>query len=249
VEGLLKNVPQVNPVLADVQHLNEWMLKSTYPLTKASIAAFRSCLSEYVMLPVGAALGYGNGPKIISKKHFSLNELSQKRVAIPGVHTTAYHLMRRLCPQPRVEVFTSYEHIIPLIERDEVDCGLIIHETRFTFQEKGLVEIVDLGELWQQKMNLPLPLGGFFAKRILGKEMLNQLTNTLRLSLQHAWKNPQDSKDYVLKHSQEKDTNIVAQHIDLYVTKDTYDLSSKGIQAIEQLLGMQQSEWLWKTES
>ena len=249
VKGLIPGVPHVIPHLADVQQLNEWMSDNIYTLTKASIAAYASNREEYVMLPVGAALGYGNGPKIISKKGMTLKDLSKKKIAIPGKSTTAYYLLKKLCPPPKEEIFTTYENIIPMIQNEEVDCGIIIHETRFTFMDAGLIEVADLGSLWEKTTTLPLPLGGLFAKRGLGSEKLDLLTHTLRKSLEHAWKNPQDSQEYILQNSQEKHFPIVKQHIDLYVTSETLNLSEKGITSIEKLLDLPHKEWLWQTKN
>ncbi len=186
------------------------------------------------MLPVGAALGFNCGPKIIAKKSFPLENLASLRIAIPGQDTTAHHLFQRLIGRAKKIRFCFYHEIASLLDANEVDCGLIIHENRFTFKEQGFVEIVDLGELWHQQTSLPLPLGGLAIRRDVVQK--KEILEALRDSLSFAHTHPSSSLSFVLKHSQEKDPLIVAQHIQTYVNKETASLSKSGQRAISTLL-------------
>jgi len=235
VNGLLKGASAIEPVLTDIQQLNEWCLQGKYPLSKLSFGCLGRVLDEYVLLPVGAALGWGCGPKVIAKKAFDPNELPNKRIAVPGSDTTAYLLLGILFDPPKNPIFCTYDEIVGLLETDRVDCGLIIHETRFTFADSGFIEIVDLGELWERNYNLPLPLGGFAAKRSLGMSCHENITVTLQKSLEYAWKHRNDTHGYVLMKSQEQCLNVVNQHIDTYVNQETLQLSQKGREAIDTL--------------
>ena len=163
-----------------------------------------------------------------------------------------------LLPEIQNIHFCTYEQVSRLLRDDIVDAGLIIHETRFTFNRDGFHEVVDLGELWEQNYSLPLPLGGIIAKRSLGQEILNDITHALQASLEHALEDPKTAQKYILEHSIEKDPEVVKRHIDLYVNEETRHLSSEGCAAIEKLfeLGRKQNllppysdGWLFEWET
>src|SRR5262249_52741124 len=144
---------RVSPTYADIDQLNAWALEQRFPLIKISLHCFSKLWDHYQLLPIGAALGFGCGPKLVAKSPFSLSELSQKIIAIPGEFTTAHLLLQHpllssTIPPCGRKRFCLYHEVIDLIEKNEVDCGILIHETRFTFHTKGLYEIVDLGEEW-----------------------------------------------------------------------------------------------------
>lgn len=226
----------IQPVLADIQNLNEWALQSKYPLIKISMSCLGHILDDYHLLPVGCALGSGVGPKLIAKKGLQLDQLSGCTVAIPGKNTTAGLLYDWLLPKPAKKVFSTYDQIAPMIASGQVDAGVIIHETRFTFQNLGLEEIADLGQLWEVKYKMPLPLGGIAMRRDLSQDTQQGWIKALQESLLFAWLNPQASANYVLKFSQEKNPKVVGQHISTYVTQETFQLSSEGISSIDTFL-------------
>lgn len=234
VHGLLDT--GCDPFLYDIEQLNQFALKRRYPLIKVSFGCLPQLLDNYALLPVGAALGFGCGPLIIAREPFDLDQLSEMRIAIPGEHTTAHLLLQKLAPEPREKHFCLYHEIDDLIKAGTVDAGLIIHEQRFTFADQGFVQIADLGELWEQTHNLPIPLGCLIADKSLRHEAVEKLTATLRASLQHAWDHPDASADYVLTHAQDKDPIVIRKHIETYVTKETHTLSERGHQAINHLL-------------
>jgi len=246
IEGVVGQELPIVPSFADIQQLNLWALQATYPLIKLSFPCFSKVVEKYQLLPIGSALGFHCGPKIVAKKLFPLNELSQKKVAIPGKETTAHFLMERLLGSHKAKRFCLYHEVFSLIEKGEVDCGLIIHESRFTFQEAGCVEIVDLGELWHRQTHLPLPLGGLAIARSLPDATKAKVIDILHASLASARTLPNRCISFILKHSQEKDRDIVKKHIDLYVNQETEHLSEKGIESIEQLLDHKlPKDWLY----
>lgn len=253
LHGLVSSSLAFDPVYADIQQLNQWALEGRYPLVKLSFGVLGKVLDEYILLNAGAAMGRGVGPKLIAKSAFPLEELSSKRVAIPGKDTTAHRLLSLLLPQPKEKVFCVYSDIVDMIGSGEVDAGLIIHETRFTFVDRGLVELADVGVLFENAYDCPVPLGGIAAKRSLGSNVLNQLTQGIQQSLAFAWEHPRASEDFVLKHSQEKDPAVVQQHIDLYVNEESTSLSNQAIAAIDTLLKLDHHssapQWLHKEAS
>ena len=237
IEGLVgKDLPP-EPVFADIQQLNEWALQKTFPLIKLSFNCFAQVIQNYQLLPVGSALGFHCGPKIIAKISFSVSELAEKTIAIPGQDTTAHLLLSKLLPPPQKKIFCLYHEIASLIENGKADCGLIIHESRFTFQRAGFVEIVDLGEMWHDLTGDPLPLGGVAITRETPDSVKSQIVAILRASLRCARQTPEKGLSFILQHSQEKDEGVVRQHIATYVNSETEQLSNRGLRAIETLLG------------
>lgn len=229
IAGLVGAAP--TPTFLDIQQLNEAALKGTFPLVKVSCAVLPH-LKNYVLLPVGAALGHNCGPKLIAKKGFPLEELSSKSIAIPGKLTTAHLLTERLLPPSKNQHFCFFHEIFDRLHAGIVDAGVIIHESRFTFAQEGFVEIADLGELWHEKTQLPLPLGCLVAR----PEIAEEATEILRRSLAYARAYPEASHDFILQHAQDQDLSVIAQHIALYVNEETQQLSEQGRAAIATLL-------------
>ncbi len=215
---------------ADIEQLNNWALTKKFPLIKVSIACM-SKLPDYELLPVGAALGFHVGPKIIAKKPYSLEDLPRLTLAIPGAETTAHLLLQKLCPEPGKKHFCLFHEISNLLNADIVDAGLIIHESRFTFAKEGFVEIADLGELWHQRFSLPLPLGGL--AMIKNHPLRNEVITILQKSYDFACSHTKEIMPFILEHAQVKEA--VLQHIETYVTDETRELSFAGWKAMERL--------------
>jgi 1,4-dihydroxy-6-naphthoate synthase len=235
VHGLVPSSLEVSPVFGDIEQLNEWALEGRYPITKISTACLPRVTHLYRLLPVGSALGLNCGPKIIAKTPFSLSELSSKHVAVPGKHTTAHCLLNLFAPSPHKKHFCLFHETADLIDNGVVDAGVIIHEQRFTFKQKGFVEIADLGELWHQRTALPLPLGNIVVHKDVGDDAFEEISHSLKSSLEYAWNHPHASENYVSRHSQEKDPEVIKKHIQTYVNAETQQLSSQGYEAIQQL--------------
>ncbi|MCH9703978.1 MAG: hypothetical protein K0U13_04225 [Chlamydiae bacterium] len=221
--GLVAEPPKIH--FADIQQLNEWALQGRYPLIKVSISTYAKLDAE--LLPVGAAVGEGVGPKLIASKKYCLDDLPQLRVAIPGRETTAHLLLQRLGLVPKSKRFCLFTEVANLIRSGEVDAGLIIHESRFTFEDEGFIEISDLGDLWDG----PLPLGGLVMQK--GHPLQKEVVQILQRSFDYAEKNLDEIMPYILKHAQYPD--VAQEHIECYVTDQTRQLSPAALTAIERL--------------
>lgn len=219
--------------LEDVETLNQLARSGTLPVSKISYHAFFHLSETYVMLRSGGALGFGVGPLVVSKK--PLETLSGRRIAIPGGLTTA-NLLLKLSQPNDVELLTlRYDRIMPAVAAGEVDAGLIIHESRFTYPAYGLVKHLDLGAWWEGETGLPLPLGGIMAKRSLGDTKLKELNNAVRESLRYGYAHRAEAQPYIAAHAQEMDVQVMQQHIELYVNELSLDVGNVGEQAVAEL--------------
>ena len=241
VHGGLSATLSLEPVLADIEALNERAVAGADPLpvTKLSLPALARVLDDYAVLPSGSALGFGCGPLLVCRDDASLRslaELGAARVAIPGRHTTAFLLLATSGPAPREVVPMRFDQVMPAVERGDVDAGLIIHESRFTYREHGLRELADLGVLWETATGGPLPLGVIAARRDLPAASFTAIGALLRASVELAWAEPWRAQSFVRAHSQELSDDVCARHIGLYVNEFTADLGPRGRAAIERLL-------------
>ena len=223
------------PRLEDVETLNRLAVEAVLDVTKISYGAIPHLVRDYVLLRSGGALGRGCGPLVVAREKIHPSELATKRIAIPGRNTTANLLLRLFAPDAPAGEERVYSDIMPAVARGEVDAGLIIHESRFTYTDQGLVKVVDLGEWWEQETGLPIPLGGILARRDLGEVTIRAIDGALRRSVEHAFADPAASRDYVRAHAQEMDDAVTQQHIDLYVNQFSIDLGTEGEQAIREL--------------
>jgi len=221
--------------IADVEELNKKALQEEIDVTKISFNAFTKLSKQYSLLRAGAALAKDCGPLIISKKEQSRKELEDIVIGIPGENTTAAMFLSIFYPeitQKKVYVFNEIEDAI---ENNEIDWGLIIHENRFTYQEKGFIAIDDLGKRWHNKYNLAVPLGGIIVNNRLGKERIQKINRVLQRSVVFAFDNPNSSVNFVKKHAQGLDAEIIKMHIELYVNDFSVDLKKEGIDAVKKL--------------
>lgn len=221
--------------LEDVETLNRLAADGALDVTKASYGAIPWLLDRYALLRSGGALGRGCGPLVVAREPLPMTALRGRRIAIPGARTTASLLLRLFDPALSHGEERVYSDIMPAVARGEVDAGLIIHESRFTYREHGLVRLLDLGEWWEGETGLPIPLGGILAKRELGATSLERLADAVRASVEHAFAHPQDSAGYVRQHAREMDPEVVRRHIDLYVNRFSVELGHEGEQAVATL--------------
>jgi len=237
--------PALAPWLADIEALNERAIAGGDPLpaTKMSVHALAHACGRYVPIGAGAALGRGCGPLLVSRPGVlptepaaALRRLAGLRVAIPGRYTTAQLLLRSLAPPPRETVQLRFEAILPAVAAGQVDAGLIIHESRFTYAGYGLVEVADLGALWEAETGLPLPLGVIAVERARGEALARALEEGIRRSIAAAWADPQASAAYVRAHAQELDAEVCRRHIALYVNEFSRELGDEGRAAIDALI-------------
>jgi 1,4-dihydroxy-6-naphthoate synthase len=219
--------------LEDVEALNQLAIQNVLDVSKISYHAYAHLMETYVMLPAGGALGKGVGPLIVTKE--KLETLSNKRVAIPGGLTTANLLLKLSQPNDINIVTLRYDQIMPAIANGEVDAGLIIHESRFTYPDYGLQKFLDVGEWWEKTTGHLLPLGGIIAKRNLGKEKLQRINTAIKESLEYAYAHPEETKPYVAKYAQEMSEDVRQKHIDLYVNEYSLDVGETGKAAVLEL--------------
>ena len=222
----------IREVLEDVQTLNDWAREGRLPVTKISYRAYFEVMDQYVALRAGGALGRGVGPLIVARE--DVGDLNGKLVASPGALTTAEMLLRVRHPDVRV-VRMRYDEVMPAVARGEVDAGLIIHESRFTFHEYGLVKLVDLGAWWEAETGLPLPLGAILVRRDLPRETQWALNEAVRASLEYAYAHPQEPKGYIRQHALEMSDDVMQAHIDLYVNDFSLDVAAEGERAVREL--------------
>ncbi len=213
-------------------------LRPRLPVTKVSVAALGRLTSEYAVLDAGAALGRGCGPLVLRRgddaRFDSLSALQGATVAIPGEATTANLLLRLFGPSVQ-RVTLRFDRIMPALEAGDVDAGLVIHESRFTYAEHGLACVADLGECWESQTGLPLPLGVIVARRDLPEAVVTAVEQGLRRSVEAAWAQPEATRAYVRAHAQEMAEDVCERHIALYVNEHSASLGSAGRQAIEAL--------------
>ena len=226
---------EVEVVLADVEELNRLAVEGKLDVTKISYNAFAHVHYRYQLLNAGSALGNNCGPLLISKKQLSEEELKTTSIAIPGKNTTANFLMSFAYPEAQNKREFLFSEIESAVLSGKVDAGVIIHENRFTYKEKGLLKIADLGEVWEQKTGFPIPLGGIAIHRRLKPSIRQKFDSLLRESVQFAFDNPDASKDYVTCHAQEMDEAVMRSHINLYVNDYSLDLGEKGKAAISKM--------------
>jgi 1,4-dihydroxy-6-naphthoate synthase len=223
--------------LEDVETLNELAINKVLDFTKVSYGALPLITENYKVLNSGSALGKGVGPLLISKKIISFEEVDRCIIAIPGENTTAHLLFSQAFPNAKNKVFKRYYEIEKFVlDSDENALGVIIHENRFTYFNKGLQKIVDLGNFWEEKTGYPIPLGGIVGKKSIDENILEQVDSLIRQSIEFAFKNYPLITDYVKIHSQEMEPEVMKKHIDLYVNNYSISLGADGKKAIEYVL-------------
>ena len=220
---------------ADIEELNRRAFASEIDITKISTHAFAYVASDYRILDSGSAIGYGNGPLLISNKERDNSEISGLRIAIPGKYTTANLLFSIAWPDAINKTEYLFSDIENAILEGRVDAGLIIHETRFTYQKRGLVRITDMGEYWEQLTGLPIPLGNIVISNRVPWDTALKINRILKRSVEFAFADPSSSTGFVSAHAQEMDKNVIENHIKLYVNDFSLDLGEKGRDALREL--------------
>lgn len=250
----LPGIELAAPELQDVETLNGWALEGRLDVTKLSFHALGHVLDEYCVLSSGSALGRGCGPLLVARSPLDLSRPGSYRIAIPGRLTTAALLFRLFlseCAQamdgpvsraPRTVqerpelVEMRFDTIMAAVQQGQVDAGVIIHESRFTYQQMGLLCLQDLGQWWEQSTGHPIPLGCIAARRSLGRERIMALEGAIRASIEWGFAHPEQCLPYIREHAQELEGRIVQDHIGLYVNDFSLDLGSEGMAAIDAFL-------------
>jgi 1,4-dihydroxy-6-naphthoate synthase len=237
VHGLVPAPFEAEPVLLDIEELNRRAAGADLELTKLSFGAAAAAGDRYRLLRSGAALGRGVGPLVVARETSSLEEAAAGRIAVPGRETTAFLLLRLAVPALGEAVELRYDSILDAVVAGEVDAGLIIHESRFTYAEHGLVSVADLGAWWEGETGLPVPLAGIFARTDLASGLVDEAEAAIRASVEYAFAHPEASRDYVRALSHEISDEVCAAHIALYVNEHSVDVGDVGLVAIDRLLG------------
>jgi 1,4-dihydroxy-6-naphthoate synthase len=221
-------------VLEDVQTLNNWANEGKLDVSKLSFPALFNNLDQYACLSAGSALGKGVGPLLIAKSMVNVPDVAHCKIAVPGEQTTANFLLDFAFPTAQTRIPMLFSTIEDAVLNGAVDLGVIIHENRFTYQQKGLVKVLDLGEHWETKTGKAIPLGCIAVKRTLSKEITQQIDALIKASLQYAYTHYPTLSNYVTGHAQEMDEAVMRQHIELYVNEFTLELGETGREAIEE---------------
>lgn len=221
--------------LADVEELNRHAFANELDITKLSYHAYAHVSENYILLDSGSALGNNNGPLLISHLKIYPDEVCDAKIGIPGIYTTANLLMGIAYPKAVKKTEYNFSLIVDAILSKEIDAGVIIHENRFTYKDKGLQKITDLGEFWEKKTRLPIPLGGIAMKRELPVNIQQKINRVLRRSVEFAMENQNESYSFVKRYAQEIDDAVIKKHIDLYVNAYTVDIGITGKNAVNTL--------------
>ncbi len=221
--------------LADVEELNRKAFEGDILITKMSYHAYAYAAKDYLILDSGSALGRKSGPLLISKKNIGTDQLENARIAIPGKYTTANLLFSIAWPNAVNKKEYLFSDIEDALINEEVDAGLIIHETRFTYQKRGLQKIADMGEYWETLTGMPIPLGTIVIKRSVPEDVALKVNRILRRSLDFAYRDSVASYEFVAGNAKEMDRDVMNNHIKLYVNEFTSQLGEEGRRAITRL--------------
>ncbi|MDP6545447.1 MAG: 1,4-dihydroxy-6-naphthoate synthase [Phycisphaerae bacterium] len=221
--------------LHDVETLNRMALAGTFDVTKVSFHTYLLVRKQYQLLSVGAALGFGCGPLVVSNGSIAASEIAGARVAVPGKLTTAHLLLELWEPRITNKVFVRYNKVMDMVAGGEVDAGVIIHEGRFVYEQAGLELLSDLGLWWQEQTQLPIPLGGIVARKSLGKETISRFESVLREAIGNSMADPAGTREYVLQHAAEMDSNVLDEHIKAFVNDYSLDLGDEGRSAVAEM--------------
>ncbi|MDD2367555.1 MAG: 1,4-dihydroxy-6-naphthoate synthase [Desulfuromonadaceae bacterium] len=222
--------------LEDVETLNKLALAGELDITKVSYHAFGHIRDRYALLHSGSALGRGCGPLLVASDNIDPAELRGKTIAVPGRYTTAKLLLRLFDPLLNNFIVMPFNEIMDAVLSGNVDAGLIIHESRFTYEGFGLKKLIDLGEWWEKESGLPTPLGGIVARRSLGAETIAAVDRALKSGVQYAQTHSGEAGVYIAEHAQEMSPDVCASHISLYVNEFSNNLGEEGIRAITCLM-------------
>jgi 1,4-dihydroxy-6-naphthoate synthase len=224
--------------MEDVETLNRWAVEGKLDSTKLSFHAYSYLTEIYQLMHAGSALGFNCGPLLISKKDFTNEDVkaNKLKIAIPGKLTTAHFLFSIAFPNATNKTEMVFSEIENAVLSGEYDAGLIIHENRFTYEQKGLKKIIDLGEFWESLIHAPIPLGGIVIKRNLPLDVKQKVDRIIRKSVEYAFAHPADSKPFIKEHAQEMDEAVMQKHIDLYVNQYSIDLGDLGKKAVHLLM-------------
>ncbi|MES2566370.1 MAG: 1,4-dihydroxy-6-naphthoate synthase [Bacteroidota bacterium] len=222
-------------IMEDVEALNNRAFKQELDITKLSYHAFLYLTNHYALLNSGSALGFNCGPLLVKDSKVKLSDMNHASIAIPGKYTTANFLLSLAYPQATNKREILFSDIEEAVLSHKVDAGLLIHENRFTYQEKGLEKIIDLGEFWENLIHAPIPLGGIVVKRSVDITLQQTIDRLIRQSVEYAFNDPENCMSFVKEHAQEMSEEVMKKHIALYVNEFSVNLGFVGKNAIQLL--------------
>jgi 1,4-dihydroxy-6-naphthoate synthase len=233
-KGLIDTEPyEIVHVVEDIETLNKRALAAELEVTAISVHAYAYVANDYALMPCGASIGDQYGPLVVSKA--PMEDLTGKRIAIPGEMTTAYLTMKLFQPDVEVETY-RFDKIIEAVQDGKVDAGLIIHEGQLTYAREGLHKIVDLGEWWYEETGLPLPLGANVIRRDLGPEKIRVITSLLKQSIQYSLEHRERGLEYAMTYARDMETELADKFVGMYVNDYTLDYGDSGRTAVQELL-------------
>lgn len=223
-------------ILEDVETLNQMARQARLDITKVSFHAFAHLRDQYCLLRAGGALGKGCGPLVVAREAYDMKDLRGRTIAIPGDLTTAFLLLQVCDPELKNNIkIMPFHRIIEAVKHGDVDAGLIIHESRFTYQREGLRQVIDLGAWWEKETGLPIPLGCIIARRELGQALVQKTDMLIRDSLTYAFDHRDETRAYIKDHAQELEDSVIDRHIQLYVNDYSLDIGEDGVRAVQEL--------------
>lgn len=222
-------------VMDDVEALNRRAFAGQIDITKLSYHAFAHLTHQYVLLNAGSALGKNCGPLLVARQPMAPDAINAAHIAIPGEMTTANFLLSLAFPDARNKTPFLFSDIEDAVLENRCDAGLIIHENRFTYAQKGLVKLIDLGEFWETTTGLPIPLGGIVVRRDLPEAIQQKVNRALRRSVEYAFAHTDDVMPFVRAHAQAMEDAVMRAHIELYVNNYTIDLGEQGKKAVREM--------------
>jgi 1,4-dihydroxy-6-naphthoate synthase len=249
--GLLPHAPAVRIHLGDIEELNSAAARAQFELTKVSYGAIPYLMDNYRILRAGGALGRGCGPLVVTRPGAAeqLDALRRKRIAIPGERTTAFMLLQLALGGRPEAVQMRFDRIIPAVAAGEVDAGLIIHESRFTYADAGLVSVADLGDWWESASGLPIPLGAILVRNDLGDARAASINEAIRESLRYSYENDAAVMPYVREHAFEMSDDVMRRHIALYVNDFSDDVGETGMTAVIELFARARAAGILRSDA
>jgi len=226
---------QIEHVMEDIESLNHRAFSGELDVTAISAAVYPRVADKYRIMACGASVGRNYGPIILCKEDVSLDDLADRRIGIPGAHTTAYLLLRCYMSQPFQPVMLPFDSVIAAIQDDKIDAGIIIHEGQLTWPSTDLKNIFDLGEAWTKDTGLPIPLGLDVINRQFDETMQNTITAAMEASISHALDNEDDAIDYAMEFGRGLDRETCRKFVKMYVNQDTVNMAGEGKRALETL--------------
>ena len=245
----LQHIQFAPPILEDVETLNSWALRSKLDVTKLSFHALGHVQDNYTMLASGAALGRGCGPLLVTRSGHENSNPAGWKIAIPGKYTTAALLLKLFFPDHCQTVVMRFDEIMDAVATGKVDGGVIIHESRFTYQDHGLACVQDLGEWWEQDTGLPIPLGCIAARKTLAPQKIAEIEQAISASIKWAHTHQDQCSHYIKEYARELDDKVIAGHIGLYVNDFSLQLGDEGRAAVQELLDRGRAAGVFSTHA